>query len=214
MELATIISQYLKENRRLIIPQLGAFLVKEPDRKIVFSQLLTRDDGLLKSLIMREGASEIEANGLIQQLLFSVRYVAENGGEYILEDVGRFGVDPNGNLLFTATLTTTTEEVEEDVEEEEEEEEEFIETRLEPQEESRESGADPDLEGLVYGGTSPGGFVRGNIKRVTSRKPRKVDWWLIIGIIAILFAIGVILYGFLREGAQSDNAFLYSLLEN
>mgnify|MGYP007096171782 CR=1 FL=1 len=37
------ISQYLGSHKRLVVPQLGTFIVKEPERSIVFSELLKRD---------------------------------------------------------------------------------------------------------------------------------------------------------------------------
>ena len=39
--------QYLESHRRLVVPQLGTFIVKEPGRSVVFSELLKRDDGCL-----------------------------------------------------------------------------------------------------------------------------------------------------------------------
>ena len=44
--LIPIIKQYLAAHKRLVVPQLGAFIVKEPERSIVFSELLKRDDGV------------------------------------------------------------------------------------------------------------------------------------------------------------------------
>ena len=34
--------QYLESHRRLVVPQLGTFIVKEPGRSVVFSELLKR----------------------------------------------------------------------------------------------------------------------------------------------------------------------------
>lgn len=98
--LASIISKYLQENRRLIIPQLGAFLVKEPGHVVLFSQLLTKDDGVLHNLLINNGLSDIGASGLMNRLLFDVRYIIENGGEYTLEGVGLFSVKEDGVLHF------------------------------------------------------------------------------------------------------------------
>ena len=36
--LIPIIKQYLAAHKRLVVPQLGAFIVKEPERSIVFSE--------------------------------------------------------------------------------------------------------------------------------------------------------------------------------
>ena len=55
------ISQYLESHKRLVVPQLGTFIVKEPGVSIVFSELLKRDDGTLRRLLIDGGLSELEA---------------------------------------------------------------------------------------------------------------------------------------------------------
>lgn len=57
------ISQYLESHKRLVVPQLGTFIVKEPGVSIVFSELLKRDDGTLRRLLIDGGLSELEAAG-------------------------------------------------------------------------------------------------------------------------------------------------------
>ena len=49
--LVQTISQYLGSHKRLVVPQLGTFIVKEPGVSIVFSELLKRDDGVLRGLL-------------------------------------------------------------------------------------------------------------------------------------------------------------------
>ena len=49
--LVQTISQYLGSHKRLVVPQLGTFIVKEPGVSIVFSELLKRDDGVLCGLL-------------------------------------------------------------------------------------------------------------------------------------------------------------------
>ena len=49
------ISQYLESHKRLVVPQLGTFIVKEPGVSIVFSELLKRDDGTLRRLLIGGG---------------------------------------------------------------------------------------------------------------------------------------------------------------
>ena len=53
------ISQYLESHKRLVVPQLGTFIVKEPGVSIVFSELLKRDDGTLRRLLIDGGLSEL-----------------------------------------------------------------------------------------------------------------------------------------------------------
>lgn len=282
MVLATIISKYLQENRRLVIPQLGAFLVKEPGHTVLFSQLLTKDDGVLQNLLVESGMSDVEASGAISRLLFDIRFVSENGGEYWITGVGHFSKGENGALRFEFDPATTpsasyscdqeeekTEEAEEQIgqtvqdasteevttaepeqshEEVKETEEKAIETADEPIEPTEEEATpeelpapaeqpaeqleetepqqettqnppqaepsleaapeeyrhihfepDPDLEGLSYGGNGK------RSKRRHSTPSKKLDWWMIIAVSAALLALSVILYGFLREGAQQGS---------
>ncbi|MFI3281498.1 MAG: hypothetical protein R3Y44_05955 [Rikenellaceae bacterium] len=257
MEIAVVISKYLESNRRLVVPQLGAFLVKEPNHDVLFSQLLTRDDGVLHALLLCEGATELEATGMMQRLLFDVRYVIANGGEFVLVGVGRFTLDESGALHFeshfgqseeepfepetqedpevAADESETVSDEEVDIHEEEHvDDEPSLDVVVDPVELSEKEDdefenqddipaekivvgdnrvsqkkvqprgrfePDPDLEGLSYGGA----------KGRRTRRRSGVDWWLVIGVSAVVLALGVILYGFLREGAR--NSYPISLYE-
>ncbi len=75
------ISQYLESHKRLVVPQLGTFIVKEPGVSIVFSELLKRDDGTLRRLLIGGGLSELEAAGEIDRFVFEVRHAVEHGAE-------------------------------------------------------------------------------------------------------------------------------------
>ena len=61
--------QYLESHRRLVVPQLGTFIVKEPGRSVVFSELLKRDDGVLRGLLRAGGMGELEAAGEIDRVV-------------------------------------------------------------------------------------------------------------------------------------------------
>ena len=43
-----LISKYLESNKRLVVPNLGAFIVKEAGRVVLFSNLIKGDDGVLR----------------------------------------------------------------------------------------------------------------------------------------------------------------------
>ena len=53
--LTGIITNYLTQHRRLVVPQLGTFVVKVPEGGVVFSELLKRDDGILRGLLVQQG---------------------------------------------------------------------------------------------------------------------------------------------------------------
>lgn len=75
--LIAVLTQYLESHKRLVIPQLGAFIVKEPGQSILFSELLKRDDGVLRGLLREQGMGDMEAAGEIDRLVFEVRHAVE-----------------------------------------------------------------------------------------------------------------------------------------
>lgn len=98
--LIALLTQYLESHKRLVIPQLGAFIVKEPGQSVLFSELLKRDDGILRGLLRERGMNDLEAAGEIDRLVFEVRHAVENGQEYRLEGFGTFAPGPNGTIAF------------------------------------------------------------------------------------------------------------------
>ncbi|MFR9500716.1 MAG: hypothetical protein SNH18_09780 [Rikenellaceae bacterium] len=106
--LATLISKYLESNRRLVIPQFGAILVKNPGHQLLFSPLLTRDDGVLRQLIMESGISEVEATGMIDRLLFDIRYALDAKESYLIEGVCRFVKDQTDTIQLITVHQTSS----------------------------------------------------------------------------------------------------------
>lgn len=98
--LIPLISQYLRSHKRLVVPQLGAFIVKEPERCVLFSELLKRDDGVLRSLLTAGGMGDVEAAGEIDRFVFEVRHAVAHGGEYRLAGFGMMRPGPNGTIAF------------------------------------------------------------------------------------------------------------------
>ena len=101
MELITnIIIEYLKHNKRLVVPKLGAFIVKQPGNKIIFSELMRGEDSTLRMLLVAYGMSEMEASGAIDRMVFEIRHAVNNGGSYTIEKFGVFTAGDNNNILF------------------------------------------------------------------------------------------------------------------
>ena len=98
--LVSVVTQYLETHKRLVVPQLGAFIVKEPGRSVLFSELLKRDDGVLRGLLREQGLGDVEAAGEIDRLVFEVRHAVEHGEEYRLEGFGTLKSGPNGTIAF------------------------------------------------------------------------------------------------------------------
>lgn len=98
--LSQIISQYLRSQKRLVVPQMGAFIVKDPDRSVVFSEFLKRDDGVLRGLLRQNGVGDLEAAGEIDRFVFEVRHALQQGAEFPLEGLGVMKPGPNGTIAF------------------------------------------------------------------------------------------------------------------
>lgn len=100
MNLIPIITDYLKAHRRLVVPQLGAFIRKSDGDEVVFSEMLKRDDGQLRSLLMEQGMGEIEASGVIDRFIFELRHAVTEGSVYQAEGLGVFALGENGTIRF------------------------------------------------------------------------------------------------------------------
>ncbi len=98
--LTRILPQYLRSHKRLVIPQLGAFLVKEPEGTVLFSELVRRDDGVLRALLVEAGMNPLTAAGDIDRFVFEVRHAVERGEEFAVPGLGVLRPGPNGTIAF------------------------------------------------------------------------------------------------------------------
>ncbi len=99
MLIATI-QTYLREHDRLVVPRLGLFLVSKEDRSIVFSQLVRRDDGVLRGLLVAAGQNELAAAGMIDRFVFEVHQAIGQGERFSLPGLGSFAPGANGTIRF------------------------------------------------------------------------------------------------------------------
>ena len=89
------------------MPQLGTFIVKVPEGGVVFSELLRRDDGILRGLLVQQGGmNDLEAAGAIDRFVFEVRHALEHEGAYAIEGFGRLTLSPGGAIVFQAAPAT------------------------------------------------------------------------------------------------------------
>lgn len=98
--LIRILSQYLRSHKRLVIPQLGVFLVKEPGHTVLFSELVRRDDGVLHGLLVEAGQSDLAAAGEIDRFVFEVRHAVERGESCSMPGLGVWRPGPHGTIAF------------------------------------------------------------------------------------------------------------------
>lgn len=101
MELITnILIEYLKYNKRIVVPKLGAFIVKQPSGVIIFSDLMRNDDGVLRSLLMAYGVKELEANGMIDRFVFDVHHAISRDQVFTINGLGDFSKGENNTIIF------------------------------------------------------------------------------------------------------------------
>lgn len=102
-----IIAQYLDTHKRLVIPGLGMFLVKEEPRKVLFTELMSRDDGVLQSLLVEQGMTALAAAGELNRFVFEVRHAIESGREFEMQGFGVLRPAGNGTMRFDHRPLTT-----------------------------------------------------------------------------------------------------------
>lgn len=98
-----LITKYLENNKRLVVPNLGAFIVKQGkdgERKVLFSNLIKSDDGIMRALLIEKGVNELEAAGVIDRFVFEVNHRLDNGGVCALEGFGALKRGANGSMSF------------------------------------------------------------------------------------------------------------------
>lgn len=108
MELITnIIVEYLKYNKRLCVPKLGTFIVKQASGEIKFSDLMRNDDGVLCSLLLAYGVKELEAKGMMDRFVFEVHHAVAVDGKFVIATLGEFTADINNTITFKQAAAPT-----------------------------------------------------------------------------------------------------------
>lgn len=202
------------------MPQLGTFIVKVPDGGVVFSELLRRDDGVLRALLVSEqGVTDLEAAGRIDRFVFEVRHTLEREGVYPINGFGRMTLSPVGAIVFhhepvatsavgsasnqgpmSSAQTTADSDPKAALL--------FRQTR--PEKSASNEIAEPKIsispkrepesyvKGLRYG--KPHKTTEG-YTLVGSKSRRRVDKFLVIAVMVALLAVAAIVYGYLRRSA-------------
>ena len=192
--------QYLESHRRLVVPQLGTFIVKEPGRSVVFSELLKRDDGVLHA----------DFGGEVERVLSM-----EHGSEYRLEGFGVMKPGPNATIAFVYEPQPASEspaqepaagkrqplqpeKVAEAVKTA------FTEPRVST---SAKMNPDPSVRGLRYGKPPKNTDAYRYVDRVPRRRADRFIW---IAVIAALLAVAAIAFGLWRDARekQAENEYI------
>ena len=226
--LITTVTQYLGSHKRLVIPQLGTFIVKEPGRSILFSELLKRDDGVLRGLLRERGLGELEAAGEIDRFVFEVRHAVERGGEYRMEGFGVLKPGPNATISFVydprpAEQPAAGRSAEDGGQEaagsaghapsrpsrlHSEKVAEAVRTAFtEPHvSTSAKMNPDPSVRGLRYGKPPKSTDAYTYVDRVPRRRG---DWFIWIGLFVAILALGAIAYGLWNDAREQQAATEY-----
>ena len=229
--LIAVLTQYLESHKRLVIPQLGTFIVKEPGRSILFSELLKRDDGVLRGLLRERGLNDLEAAGEIDRLVFEVRHAVEHGGEYRLEGFGTLGPGPHGTIAFhydpqplrpepaAADAAAAPAESAATVDGEpaaaepgpasrnsrlhSERVAEAVRTAFTEPHVSRSAkmNPDPSVRGLRYGKPPKNTDAYTYVDRAPRRR---ADWFIWIGVFVAILALGAIAYGLWNDAREQQ----------
>ena len=94
----------IKQNKRIIIPEIGAFIVRQEDPlEIGFNGLLTFNDGMLTDHISKvEGISNQEAVAKVEEYKNQLLKDLEQKKEIILQDIGKLNLDESGEKVFVS----------------------------------------------------------------------------------------------------------------
>ena len=193
MKLSKIIADYLESNKRLVLPQLGAFIVKEAEGQIIFSELLRRDDGVFRSLLTAQGMGELEAAAAVDRFVFDIRHALQHGTPFILEGLGALLCGPDNTIVFKYAPSRGKSDLEAMA---------AREVHQEPIPEpsvSRSATAQPDrhVKGLRYDAPNKqriAGYATGRRGR-----KRSIDKFLLLAIVAAVMAVSVMVYGYFME---------------
>lgn len=198
--LVTTIINYLESHKRLVVPQLGAFIVKEPGQ-VLFTELLKRDDGVLRNLLREERMNELEAAGEIDRFVFEIRHAVEHGREYPIEGFGTMKPGPNQTIVFVhaptrqhAAETTSGAALPHPAPAGATQQPGDASPRVSP---SVKLNPEPCLKGLRYGkppkNTNAYTFVG------SAPRKRRTDRFVWIAVIAAVIALAAIAFGYFRE---------------
>jgi nucleoid DNA-binding protein len=103
------INALLNNNLRVIIPDFGAFIIRQKEpRIVVFNEFLRYDDGLLTEYISKtEGIEKETALQRLMDFTANITRVLESGKPYNLKGLGKLHQDSSGKIFFDAEILFT-----------------------------------------------------------------------------------------------------------
>ncbi len=103
-----ILADLILTNKRLILPNLGAFLHKEAAQlgtsNITFSPFLKYNDGLLEELIASKlGVSKTDAISFVKKIIDDINSDLMSTGKCSIPGIGNLVKDPKGTIFLSAS---------------------------------------------------------------------------------------------------------------
>jgi hypothetical protein len=95
------------KNRRVIIPELGAFLLTDASnsKSVIFSAFLRYNDGFLESSLQQNGITEQDSVNMIKNFVSNVNDSLDAGENFHISDLGYFTKDGKG-IQFVFEIET------------------------------------------------------------------------------------------------------------
>ncbi len=116
MNLSVYLTELLKTNDCVIVPDLGGFIANyqssaqnpqsdqfsPPSKEIIFSSKLKKNDGLfVNHVVEKEGVGYLEARKIVSEYVSECMFKLENGETVELNGIGTLHFDHHENLIFT-----------------------------------------------------------------------------------------------------------------
>lgn len=198
MDVIEIMARYLRDNRRLVVPSFGAFVVKESG-EVLFSELLKTDDGVLRGLLAAGGLSELECAGIIDRFIFDARNALSETGRFEMGGFGVLATGGNGEIRFVSHAAKPV--VEKPVAKPAP-----VLPKVGPT--AKTGVSQPDTNRVAMRPERPANAAP---RRRTEPRKRGADWFMIAAVIVLLAAVAVIVYGYFCSAEQDDEAMMDSL---
>lgn len=190
LNLNDIIAEYLTSNRRLVVPDFGAFVVKESG-ELLFSELLRTDDGVLSGVLAERGLNEMEIAVVVDRYIFEVRHELEAYGYCRLGALGTLRLEPATKSLKLYQVKNSEPQ-----------------PGPTPQPKPKVESEAPKVEKP----TVPTATLTEH-RRVVAKPRKRIDTIMIVAIVILLGALVAIGYGFYvsRLGVADDDAAMDAL---
>lgn len=184
----SIIIKYLQDNRRLVIPKLGAFIVKDDSQTVIFSELLRSDDGVLRGLIKAHGVGDIEAAGVIDRFVFEVRHTLDRNMPYKIGNWGTLRRNETGKIIFMSFRTQLQQPT----------------AQQTPRSVFPTPVAQANREVNADNNPAIAEKMQNNEQKRQQARRKKPDLFIVVAIIVAAIAIGAIIYGIFCNKAQEE----------